>query len=362
MKKIITLTLSCFLVLSLNAQIWEDNLRKENKNPTHQEKFQAFENYRKTHPYFKGNGYNPYAREMDFINSRVVEYNNFNPNSLYTEWEKEKNKSKKNTMSNWVSMGPINTPIILSNGKRRGNGRINCIAFDPIDPSVIWVGSPSGGLWKSSDEGANWTTNTDNLPVMGISYIAIDPQNNQTMYIVTGDADATDTYSIGVLKSTDGGATWNTTGLSYTVDQEKAVNKVIINPNFTDSLFAVTNSNILVSIDGGVNWQITGPMGRWRDIEFKPGNSNVIYAAKQSSGNSNVYRSTDGGINWTIINNGITGTRYRPLIAVTENNPEVIYAIYSSSDYSFHGLYKSSDGGDSWVLQSSTPNILAWGE
>ena len=97
---------------------------------------------------------------------------------------------------------------------------------------------------------------------------------------------------------------------------------------------------------------------RWRDIEFKPNNPNILYAAKQSSGNSNVYRSVDGGANWSLINNGISGNRYRPLIAVTEDNPEVIYALYSSSDYSYHGLYKSSDGGDSWVLQSDSPNIL----
>ena len=54
----------------------------------------------------------------------------------------------------------------------------------------------------------------------------------------------------------------------------------------------------MMSIDGGDNWTITGPIGRWRDIEFKPGNPSTIYAAKQSSGGSNVYRSTDGGANW----------------------------------------------------------------
>ena len=193
---------------------------------------------------------------------------------------------------------------------------------------------------------------------MGVSHIAIDPTNTQKMYIVTGDAYANDTYSIGILKSNDGGVSWNTTGLSYDVDQEQTVNKVIINPNYTDSLYAVTNSNIWISPDGGDNWQIVGSIGRWRDIEFKPNNPNILYAAKQSSGNSNVYRSVDGGANWSLINNGISGNRYRPLIAVTEDNPEVIYALYSSSDYSYHGLYKSSNGGDSWVLQSDSPNIL----
>jgi len=355
--------LFCFFNIISFSQIWEDELLKTNPNPTIQEKSIAFEEYRAIHPYTKGNGFKPYAREMDFILERNSKGEKFKADALFKEWEKTlKNSSysKTSTQSNWVSKGPINTPIILSNGKKRGNGRVNCIAFDPIDPDIIWIGSPAGGLWKSDDGGNNWTTNTDGLPVIGVSHIAIDPNNNQIMYIVTGDADATDTYSIGILKSTNGGATWNTTGLSYTVNQEKTVNKVIINPNHTDSLYAVTNSNILISVDAGVNWLTVGAIGRWRDIEFKPNNSNVIYAAKQSSGGSNIFRSTDGGVNWIIIDNGISGSRYRPLIAVTPDNPEVIYALFSAADYSFHGLYKSSDSGDSWIPQSSSPNILAW--
>ena len=257
-KTIPTIALMFFSVL-IFPQIWEEDLLKENRNATSSEKFEAFEQYRKSNPYTKGNGYNPYAREMDFINERIRNSNNFNPNSLYTEWEKEKIKQpNQKTSANWVAKGPINTPIILSNGKKRGNGRVNCIAFDPLDENVIWVGSPAGGLWKSIDGGSNWQTNTDDLPVIGVSHIAIDPNNSQIMYIVTGDANATDTYSIGILKSLDGGNSWDTTGLSYTVNQQNTVNKVIINPNFTDSLYAVTNSNILISANGGDSWQIVG--------------------------------------------------------------------------------------------------------
>ena len=362
MKNLNLLLALLFISFTTSAQIWEENLLKTNANPTSAEKFEAFENYRKVVPYTKGNGYKPYAREMDFVNERIKEGNVFNPNALFIEWQKEKEKysnAKSSTSGNWVSKGPINTPIILSNNKKRGNGRVNCIAFDPIDEDIIWIGSPAGGLWKSIDGGSNWTTNTDNLPVMGVSHIAIDPINNQTMYIVTGDANATDTYSIGILKSIDGGSTWNTTGLSYTVDQEKTVNKVLINPNHTDSLIAATNSNLMISSDGGTTWATTGIIGRWRDIEYKPNNRNVIYAAKQSSGGSNVYRTIDGGTNWNLINNGVSSTgKHRPLIAVTPDNPEVVYALYSASDYGFHGLYKSSDAGDNWVLQSNTPNIL----
>ncbi len=361
MKKIIILLLTIFVSLLVSAQIWEENLLKINNTPTLSQKLEAFENYRAKNPYTKGNGYKPYAREIDFINERVSDKSLFNPNALYIEWKKQKDNYKnaeKNSSANWVSLGPINTPINLSNNKKRGNGRVNCITFDPVDANIIWIGSPAGGLWKSIDGGSNWTTNTDDLPVIGVSHIAIDPNNNQIMYIVTGDAYATDTYSIGVLKSTDSGNTWNTTGLSYTANQTQTVNKVIINPNFTDSLYAITNSNILISSDAGVSWQTVGSVGRWRDIELKPNNSNVIYAAKQSSGGSNIYRSIDGGANWSIINNGIIGNRYRPLIAVTSDNPEVVYALFSASDNSYHGLYKSSNAGDSWTMQSNSPNIL----
>ena len=352
--------LFCFFNSISFSQIWENELLKINPNPTIQEKSIAFEEYRAIHPYTKGNGFKPYAREMDFILERSSGSETFKADALFKEWKKIQDNnsySETSTQSNWISKGPINTPL-MANGNKRGNGRVNCIAFDPVDPDIIWIGSPAGGLWKSVDGGNNWTTNTDGLPVIGVSHIAIDPNDNQIMYIVTGDAYATDTYSIGVLKSTDGGATWNTTGISYNIDQEKTVNKVIINPNNSDSLYAATNSNILISTDAGINWLTVGAIGRWRDIEFKPDNSNVIYAAKQSSGGSNIYRSTDGGGNWVIIDNGISGSRYRPLIAVSPDNPEVIYALFSASDYSFHGLYKSSDSGDNWIMQSNSPNIL----
>ena len=361
MNKLTIILVTTFFSLSISGQVWEENLLKTNSNPTSADKFEAFENYRKIHPYTKGNGYKPYAREMDFITERVADNSSFKANALYIQWKKEKIKYsnlKQSSAASWVSMGPINTPISISSGKKRGNGRVNCIAFDPTDPEIIWVGSPAGGLWKSINGGNNWTTNTDDLPVIGVSHIAIDPNDNQTMYIVTGDADATDTYSIGILKSIDGGNSWDTTGLSYLVNQTKTVNKVIINPNFTDSLYAVTNSNILISADAGNSWQIVGAIGRWRDIEFKPDNSNVLYAAKQSSGGSSIYRSNDGGVNWNIINNGMSGSRYRPLIAVTPENPEVIYALFSNSDYGLEGFYKSSDAGDTWVMQSNSPNIL----
>ena len=357
--KFLFLSISLFFIQSLYAQIWEDNLRETTASPSIEDKITAFNKYKENMPYEKGNGYKPYARELDFVEKRVSNNRTFPHLALYNEWLKEKGKNDQSSNSNWKPLGPTNVPIILSNGKNRGVGRINAIAFDPYDQNIIYVGSPGGGFWKSIDGGSNWVTTSDNLPVLGVSSIAIDPNNTNIIYIATGDANASDTYSIGVLKSIDQGDTWNTTGLSYNVSANKRVNKILINPNNTDSVFAATNTNIMLSVDGGISWNNCAPLGRWRDIEFMPGNPNIVYAAKQSSGGSNVYRSLDGGGNWSVINNGVASSgKYRPLIAVTPINPNVIYALYSASDYSFHGIYKSTDGGDNWNLQSNSPNIL----
>ena len=340
------------------SQIWEEQAYNENPNAKITELIKKFEDYRKVVPYEKGKGFKPYARKLDFLEPRLDEQGVFPANALWKEWKKI-NYSNDKSSSNWTPLGPFDVPIIISNNKKRGNGRVNCIEFDPVDENVFWIGSPGGGLWKTIDGGLNWSTNTDNLPVLGVSDIIIDPSDKQIMYLATGDADGGDTYSIGILKSLDGGASWDTTGLSYGVNQEIEISKLEINPNNTDSLFAATGDNIFVSADGGNSWQTVGPNGRWRDIHYKPGNTNVLYAAKQTSGTSNVYRSTDGGISWQVSNNGVANTgKRRPLIAVTEDNPEVVYSLFADGVWGFHGLYKSSDGGDTWTLQSDSPNIL----
>ena len=216
MRKILTLSFSILLSSAITSQIWEKSLLVEHPNASLEEKYEAFKKYRKTYPNVVGHKH--YSRNMEFIMQRKTSSSEFKQDQLYKEWLKvNRSKDISNNSSNWIAKVPINTPIILSNGKKRGNGWIICIAFDPIDTHVIWVGSPSGGIWKSDDGGNSWSTNTDNLPVIGISHIAINPNNPQIMYVVTGDANGADTYSIGILKSTDGGNSWGTTGLSYNI-------------------------------------------------------------------------------------------------------------------------------------------------
>src|ERR1043165_795843 len=104
--------------------------------------------------------------------------------------------------ANWSLIGP--TTSIPAAG---GAGRVNFVRFDPTTTNTIYVGSPGGGLWKSTNSGVTWSTGTDNLAVIGTTDLAIHPTNPLIQYLATGDGEAQDTYSIGVLKTTDGGTT-----------------------------------------------------------------------------------------------------------------------------------------------------------
>ena len=103
-KKLYMTILLCFFNIFSFSQIWEDELLKTNQNPTIQEKSIAFEQYKDRHPYTKGNGFKPYAREIDFILERSSESGNFKADALFKEWEKLKENnsfSKTSNQSNW---------------------------------------------------------------------------------------------------------------------------------------------------------------------------------------------------------------------------------------------------------------------
>ncbi|MGZ3899979.1 MAG: hypothetical protein ACXVDC_06605, partial [Bacteroidia bacterium] len=126
--------------------------------------------------------------------------------------------------STWQPIGPFGDP---SGGNA---GRINAVRFDPSNTNGLWICTPDGGLWSSTNNGSSWTTTTDQLAVIGTGDVAFDPTNSQVMYLATGDGDATDSYSIGVLKSTDGGGTWKATGLTWAVSAGNRIYKLLINP------------------------------------------------------------------------------------------------------------------------------------
>ncbi|CAI8157650.1 MAG: Xyloglucanase [Cryomorphaceae bacterium] len=301
-------------------------------------------------PYEKGHGIKQFRRWEHMMGQRVDENGvRPHPGLLYQAIQGQNNQST-NEYGEWTAMGPYNAP---SNG---GIGRINNVAFHPKHNDTIYAGAPAGGLWVSYDDGQSWQTFTDELTNIGVSDLAIDPVHPDTMYLATGDRDAADTYSFGLLKSTDGGVTWSSTGLSYSVNQNYRIGRVVVHPDSTNIVIAATNGGVYRSTNYGTTFTLERT-GAFYGIEM--GRGDTVYATTSGS-SPKIYRSADAGDNWTQLTNGLpTSGKYRCEVAVS-GTPGKLYVVYGDSNYGYGGVYRSTNGGNSWSLMSSTPNIMGW--
>jgi photosystem II stability/assembly factor-like uncharacterized protein len=258
--------------------------------------------------------------------------------------------------ANWSCLGTNS-----SDGGYSGIGRVSCIAFHPSNPSIYWVGVNAGGLWQTTDNGASWTCLTDNNAVLAVSDIIIpsDFSVSNTIYIATGDRDASDNNSIGVLKSTDGGATWNTTGLTFPISAGDLISRMLVDPNNNQVIIASTTNGVYKTTNGGTTWNTQLTSTYFIDIEYMPGNFNTLYGSTQYG---EIYVSTNGGSSWT---QAFTdGSAYRIELAVSPNQPSWVYAVAAGSDDGLYGVYKSTDNGASYsqVFSGTTTNMLGYEE
>ncbi len=297
-----------------------------------------------------------------------------------SDLEYEKSLIKQNEVAslneNWVNLGTSS-----STGGYAGIGRINCIAFHPSDANTIWVGSPSGGIWKTTNGGSSWTILNNNETVLGVSDIAIpsDYTSSNTMYIATGDRDGgsmwslgggqwADNNTVGVYKSTDGGANWSATGLTYSKSSGVLVTRLLIHPTNPAILYASLLDyssgfdGIYKSTNSGTSWSKIYPYTPFLliDMEFKPGDPNTIYASSMGYGAGYIFTTTNGGTSWSI---GATITNgYRVELAVTPNNSAIVYALVSNSSGGLVGVYKSTNSGVSFaqINTNTSQNMLGY--
>jgi hypothetical protein len=366
-KSISSLLFLFIISASSFSQNWTEMMQDPNANFYDIQR--EFNNYWLTHNKDeKGMGYKTFKRWENFVEPRVYPTGDLSLLHLtatnYQAFLKQQtsqngpgkiigNGGNMTASSTFTAMGPFGALSGNAGSQLLKAGRLNFITFDPSNSNTLWVGAPAGGLWKSTNGGTSWTTNTDNLPVVGCSDLAIDPTNTSIMYLATGDGDAGDTRSIGVLKSTDGGTTWSSTGLTNAVTSYFLIRRLIINPSNTQILLAATNSGVYRTTNGGTSWTQVSTANCY-DLEFKPGNPSIVYA-----GGTSLRVSINGGASFTQVISGITTTAGRMAVAVTSNDANYVYVLATdNTNNGFLGLYRSTTSGATFSLMSSTPNIL----
>ena len=368
MKTIVIL----FVLILLNVRIQDVQAQAKIKpmhseNLTFQSMKTSFYDFWKDKKITKGQGYKQFKRWEWFWESRLLPNGEFpSPTINIDEYQKyyasmSKNKYNKTLSSdNWEFKGPAISP-----GGYYGLGRLDCIAFHPTNKQIFWVGSPSGGLWKTTDGGSTWATNTDGLPVLGVSDIAIDPTNTNIMYIATGDGDviySNGSRSIGVLKSRDGGSTWSGTGLSHTVAEKKFIRRLLIHPKNPQILLAASSDGLWMTSNGGKAWTNQQP-GYFVDVEFHPTDPAIVYASTvflTSDTVAQIYRSTNSGSSWTSVASLEDVGRIE--LAVTKHSPNVVQALCTDYlSWGLAGIWTSSNSGASFIETfkgTPTTNLL----
>jgi photosystem II stability/assembly factor-like uncharacterized protein len=292
---------------------------------------------------------------------RTYPYGKLDQTNYLKTMKELKEFQKRSTFEpEWQFAGPTNI-----------GGRISDIEIHPNTPTTIYVGAASGGIFKSTDNGANWINIFGFVPTIGIGDMAIDPNNEQVIYAGTGEANASSNTFLGsgIYKTTDGGTTWNYTGL----ENSAYIGRIIVDWNNSSRIYAAACGNLFTqtpdrgiyrSIDAGETWNkilFLTDSTSGIDLVQHPTNPEILYAAmwerirgldyRRSFGTSSgIYKSTNGGDTWTELTIGLpTGnTVGRIGISISESNPNILYAIYDKSDY-VSQVFKTVDGGSTWT-------------
>ena len=231
----------------------------------------------------------------------------------------------------------------------------------------MYACTPTGGLFRTMDATAKkpiWENLTDNsrLPILGVRDVAFVPGDDQTIYIGAGlryPLELRRLYGIGVLKSEDGGRTWQRTGLQFTPPgkKEQVCHDLLVDPTDPNTIHALCGGHYYKSVDGGDNFTLkkthalkspAGWSGAFRDIVFKPGNPQTIYL---STDHNYLHVSYDGGESWTtfdMLELGVANPTARMDIAVTKLNPELVYVACSAGKGGT--VLRSQNAGKDWEI------------
>lgn len=342
---------------------------------------EAFEAYYLVNP-FEKNQHTQYYKRLIKENWLDINEAGFIRKIAVNQVETDQYLSRKQQLefqkaadSEWEELGPWNydhEQAMTFEVQSPGSVHVYTVEQSPALPTLVFAGTATAGLWKSTNKGLFWELMTKNLFVNSVYAIALHPTDPQTIWF--GEEDGK------IWKSLDGGQTWNMTGSTSFQSQNfwtRDLKYIGVN-----TLLAATSNGLLRSPDGGQNWNVV-QAGEHMEIEIHPTNSSILYAVRLNGNATQFYKSTDNGLTWTLKTNGwpspTAGTDQRRVeISVSAVNPDGVY-VWASGQFNngleagFYGQYTSVNAGESFsftccgggaggTYSVSNPNMMGWSE
>jgi photosystem II stability/assembly factor-like uncharacterized protein len=302
-----------------------------------------------------------------FLMQRAFPYEQINYDAVemgYGQAHLMKEQVSRDLVASWDFGGPLNL-----------GGRVSAVAMHDSDIATIYIGAASGGVFKTEDAGQSWMPVFDDALSLSIGDVEIAPSNPDIVYVGTGESNAGGgslAYDgFGVYRSDDGGGTWQHIGL----EESGSIGRIVVHPDEPDNIYVAAmgrlfsnnpERGVFRSADGGQNWEkvlyktdSTGAI----DLVMHPDDPDILYAAlwervrkpnRRSYGGPScgIYKSVDGGDSWTELSNGLPSPSLgvgRIGLDISRSDPNILYAIYADNIGYFAGLFKTSDGGDTWT-------------
>ncbi len=282
----------------------------------------------------------------------------------------------------------IGTLHYRSIGPTRQGGRVVDFAVPMQQPYTYYVAAANGGLWKTVNNGTTFTPLFDHQNVFAIGDIAVAPSDPNIVWVGTGEANnsTTDPYATywgdGVYKSTDGGASWQNMGLKDT----HQIGRIIVHPQEPDIVYVAAlgylyseneERGVFKSTNGGRSWkkslsvEYEGRHISVVDLVMDPSDPDILYASSydriakpwmfyEGGSGSGIYKSTDGGESWSKLTTGLPSERVGRIgLAIARTNPQILYAYVledRNSDERYENrIYRSDNGGRQWIQMTNEP-------
>lgn len=268
----------------------------------------------------------------------------------------------------WRALGPVNM-----------SGRVADVEGVAGDPNTVYVGTASGGIWKTVNAGMTFSPIFDRQEVASIGDLGMAPNNPDVIYAGTGESNVRNSVSVGagVYKTTDGGINWSFLGLEDT----RHISRVLVSAHDQDTVFVGALGSIYApsgtrgvfrSTDGGENWDKTLYIDEYHgvsDMDIDPSNPNILFAGmwkferkpwthRSGSEEGGVFRSIDGGQSWEKIENGLPKLIGRIGVKIAPSNPNVVYVIAESDEGT---LFRSDDRGETFTKVTDEVSIVSRG-